>query len=96
VEPIDHPPGHEIERLNKEIEEQYSKDKPGPWDPLDWASPSQETGELEPEDDLQTSSWPPDLTGAEMMERDPNLTGADVLEIKMGIQPYEHDDDVPF
>jgi hypothetical protein len=23
MEPIDHPPGHEIERLNREIEEQY-------------------------------------------------------------------------
>lgn len=24
MEPIEHPPGHEIERLNREIEEQYS------------------------------------------------------------------------
>jgi len=24
MEPIDHPPGHEIERLNREIEEQYA------------------------------------------------------------------------
>jgi hypothetical protein len=31
-----------------------------------------------------------------MMQRNPDLTGADVLEIKMGIQSYEPDDDVPF
>ncbi len=24
MEPIDHPPGHEIKRLNREIEEQYA------------------------------------------------------------------------
>ncbi|MEA3377921.1 MAG: hypothetical protein U9R72_17165, partial [Chloroflexota bacterium] len=78
---------------NKEIEDQYSKDKVEPRDPLDWVSSAQETKESEPEDDQLRALWEPELTGAEMMERNPDLTGADVLEIKMGIRLYETDDD---
>jgi hypothetical protein len=48
VEPIDHPPGHEIERLNEEIEEQYSEDEAEPRDLPNWASPMRETEEPEP------------------------------------------------
>jgi hypothetical protein len=51
VEPIDHPPGHEIERLNQEIEGQYSKDEAAPNEPLDWASAIPETEQPEPEVD---------------------------------------------
>lgn len=35
MEPIDYRPGHEIEKLNREIEEQYSEDELEPWEPLD-------------------------------------------------------------
>jgi hypothetical protein len=81
MEQIDHPPGHEIERLNREIEEQYSDDDAERWDPLGSAISSEVTEESEPEHDSLTSPSPPKLTGAEMMQRDPDLTGADVLEI---------------
>lgn len=90
MEPIDHPPGHEIERLNREIEGQYGEEDMNPWDPPHRVTPLQETAGPEPGGDPITSQ--PDLTGTEMMERDPSLTGADVLEIKMGIRPYETDD----
>jgi hypothetical protein len=93
VEPIDHPPGHEIERLSKEIEERYGEDELEPRQLLDWISPSQEAAEPDSEDDPQTSLWQPDLTGTEMIERDSSLTGAAVLEIKLGIQSWEPDDD---
>jgi hypothetical protein len=86
VEPIDHPPGHEIERINKEIEEQYSEGELEPRELLDWIGSSQEAREADLEDDPQKSLRPPDLTGAETMEREPELTDADVLEINMGIQ----------
>jgi hypothetical protein len=81
MEQIDHPPGHEIERLNQGIERQYGDDDVERWNPLDWVIPSDETAESHPEDDSTTSSRQPELTGAEMMQRDPDLTGADVLEI---------------
>lgn len=96
MKPVDHPPRHEIERLNREIEEEYNKDEMDPWDAVDSAIPIAEAEGPEPEDDPLTSTWQPKLAGAEMIERDPNLTGADVLEIKMDIRPYEEDDgDVP-
>lgn len=80
MEPIDHPPGHEIDRLNKEIEERYSEDELKSRELLDWISPSQEAMETDSEDDPQTSLWQPDLTGA------------DVVEIKIGIQPCKPED----
>lgn len=92
MEPIDHPPGHEIERLNKEIEERYNEDV-GRCDPLGSAISSEGTERSESKDDSLTLPSPSELTGAEMMERDPGLTGADVLEIKSGMRSWELEDE---
>jgi hypothetical protein len=48
--PIDHPPGHEIERLNREIEEQYEDDDTF-FDPL--VGYTRRIGEFREEDDGQ-------------------------------------------
>lgn len=55
MEPIDHPPGHEIERLNREIEEQHNEDDVETWDVLSWKYPVQGIVKPEPETDAARS-----------------------------------------
>ena len=57
MEPIDHPPGHEIERLNREIDEQYSKDEVAAWDPPSWEQPLKKTRAPETGSNPVDHSW---------------------------------------